>query len=114
MEEIFALSPFVTPVSECSSMEGNKKPSPTKTLAEYPTKKKKRGQSLKRKKRKNEKKRKVDVLEVMGVRISKRNKKEGGGANANQRHDESNIKGGKPVTYFYKPLHPSYSRHYSR
>jgi len=27
MEEIFALIPFVTPVSECSGMEGNKKPS---------------------------------------------------------------------------------------
>ena len=30
------------------------------------------------------------------------------------RHDEANIKGGKPVTYLYKPFHPSYSRHYSR
>ena len=28
------------------------------------------------------------------------------------RHDEANIKGGKPVTYLYKPFHPSHSRRY--
>ena len=30
------------------------------------------------------------------------------------RHDEANIKGGKPVMYLYKPFHPRYSRRYSR
>ena len=54
MEEIFALSPFVTPVSECSTMEGNKKPSPSKTLAEYPTKENEEGAKPKEKKGKNE------------------------------------------------------------
>lgn len=65
MEEIFALSPFVTPVSECSSMEGIKKPSPSKTLTEYPAKENEEGAKPKGKKGKNQKKRKVDVTEVM-------------------------------------------------
>lgn len=56
MEEIFALSPFVTPVSECSSMEGNKKPSPSKTLAEYPTKENEEGAKPKEKKEKMKRK----------------------------------------------------------
>ena len=30
------------------------------------------------------------------------------------RHIEANIKGGKPVTYSYKPFHPSYNRNNSR
>ena len=76
MEEIFALSPFVTPVSECSSMEGNKKPSPSKPLAEYPTKENKEGAKPKEKKGKNKKKRKVDVIGVMREYQEEMKKKE--------------------------------------
>ena len=76
MEEIFALSPFVTPVSECSSMEGNKKPSASKTLAECPTKENEERAKPKEKKGKNEKKRKVDVIEVMREYQEEMKKKE--------------------------------------
>ena len=76
MEEIFAPSSFVTPVSECSSMEGNKKPSPSKTLAEYPTKENEEGVKPKEKKGKNEMKRKVDVIEVMREYQEEMKKKE--------------------------------------
>ena len=76
MEDIFALSPFVTPVSECSSMEGNKKPSPSKTLTEYPTEENEEGAKPKEKKGKNEKKRKVDVIEAMKEYQEEMKKKE--------------------------------------
>ena len=46
-------------------MEGNKNPSSSKTLAEYPTKENEEGTKPKEKKGKNEKKRRVDVIEVM-------------------------------------------------
>ena len=83
MEEIFALSPFVTPVSECSSMEGNKKPSPSKTLAEYPTKENEEGAKPKENKTKKRKEKETRCYR-RHERISRRNgnEKEGGGANA--------------------------------
>ncbi|KAJ7386819.1 hypothetical protein OS493_006849 [Desmophyllum pertusum] len=50
MEDIFAFSPFVRPVAECSNMEGNQKPSPSKTSAEIPPKENEGGKKAKEKK----------------------------------------------------------------
>ena len=61
-------------------MEGNKKRSPSKTLAEYLTKENE--EATKPKKRKEKTKRKESRCYRGHQRISRKNEKEGGGANA--------------------------------
>lgn len=63
-------------------MEGNKKPSPSKTFAEYRKKENEEGAKPNEKKGKKKRKEKESRCYRGHERVSQRNEKHGGGANA--------------------------------